>query len=96
MEWPKNVAKNLGLKLCVVDRKANPIPYAKLPHFLNTFEYYIDRNWIHSLSKTALEALACGLKVVKWDNRVIEKLPEEHNPIMIIEKLWAFYQQAIG
>jgi len=94
--WPKNVAKNLGLELCVVDRKANPISYAKLPHFLNTFEYYIDQNWIHSLSKTALEALACGLKVVKWDGRVIEKLPEEHNPIRVIEKLWAFYQQAIG
>jgi hypothetical protein len=91
----KKVAKRLGLKLYVIDRKANPIPYAKLPRFLNMFEYYIDRNYIHSLSKTALEALACGLKVVRWDDEVIEKLPQEHNPMRVIEKLWAFYQQLV-
>jgi len=87
IEWARRIAEKLSIKLTIVDRDVNPIPYMELPRFLNHFEYYIDRNYIPSLSKTALEALACGLKVVRWDDKVIENLPPEHKPENVIYKL---------
>jgi len=93
--WPKKVAKRYGLKLYVHDRKINPITYSQMPIFLNAFEYYIDRNYIPSLSKTALEALACGLKVITWNDEVVQKLPEEHNPVKVVRKLWSLYQKLV-
>lgn len=47
---------------------------------LNRYEYCIDRTSPESLSKTALEALACGLKVIRWDCRVVSGLLGEHRP----------------
>ena len=47
---------------------------------LNRYEYCIDRTSPGSLSKTVLEALACGLKAIRWDGRVVSGLPKEHRP----------------
>ncbi len=91
LEWPKKVAKNFGLKLYIHDRKRKPIPHKKLPLLLNLFEFLIDRNYIPSLSKTALEALACGLKVIRWDEKIIDKLPNTHKPTYVIRKLATIY-----
>jgi len=85
-----------GLKLEIVDRVRQPIPYMRLPTFLNSFEYYIDRNYIPSLSKTALEALACGVKVIRWDGKIIKKLPEQHKPENVIRKLAEIYEDLHG
>jgi len=90
--WAKRVASKLGLRLTVRDRMKDPIPYPKLPRFLNSFEYYIDRNYVPSLSKTALEALACGLKVIRWDERTVEGLPEEHRPEKVVSTLAEIYE----
>lgn len=94
LEWPKKIAERMNLKLTMLDRKKTPIPYLMLPDFLNKFEYYIDRNYIPSLSKTALEALACGLKVIRWDEKIISGLPEEHKPENVISRLCEIYSVA--
>jgi len=91
VDWSKNIAKQFNLKLHLHDRKVNPVPYRQLPSFLNKFEYYIDQNWIPSLSKTALEALACGCKVIRWDGKVVTELPAEHKPEKVVKKLWELY-----
>ena len=57
---------------------------------INT-RYYIDRTSPESLSKTALEALACGLKVIRWDGRVVSGLPEDHRPERVAEVVWRIY-----
>lgn len=80
-EWAEDMAKNYGLKLTVVNRTKNEhVPYQNFPDYLSNFEYFIDRHVIQSLSKTALEALALGLKVIQWDGKVVESLPVEHYP----------------
>ncbi len=88
IDWAYEVAEKLGLELTIIDRVASPIPHIELPRFLNRFEYYIDRKHIPSLSKTALEALACGLKVVNWKEEIVEGLPSEHKPDKVVNKLY--------
>lgn len=93
VNWPQRVAERYCLKLHVHDLKTSPIAHSRMPYFLNRFEFYIDQNYIPSLSKTALEALACGLKVIRWDEEIVEKLPEEHDPAKVVTKLWNIYQK---
>jgi glycosyltransferase involved in cell wall biosynthesis len=81
-------AQKHGLSVEFIDRS---IPHVEMPETLNRYEYYIDRTQIPSLSKTALEALACGLKVVRWDGEVVEGLPEEHKPENVIRRLIEVY-----
>ena len=89
LDWAKEVAKKYDLSLVVHERN---IPYTKLPEFLNNFEYYIDRHYIKSLSKTALEALACGVKVIDWREKVLNHFPEEHHPKNTVERLYEMYR----
>jgi len=65
----RKYAEKYNLNLTIMRRG---IPYLKLPETLVKYEYYIDvkrsRNGVllkGSLSKTALEALACGVKVIR-------------------------------
>ena len=44
VEWAKKAANELSLKLTIHDRRKHPIPYKKLPRFLNMFEYFIDKH----------------------------------------------------
>jgi len=77
------ISEREGWTLRFFDR-ASPanewIPYEYFPDFLSQFEYFIDRKAIPSLSKTALEALAMGIKVVRWDGKVISELDDRHKP----------------
>lgn len=78
-----------GLSIDILERN---IPYKDMPQKLNEYEYYIDRTEIPSLSKIALEALACGLKVIRWDGELVKKLPTEHEPENVVKKIWRIYQ----
>lgn len=71
-------ARRLGLRFKVRDRLAEPAPYAKMPELLSEYSYYVDQTLAPALSKTALESLSLGLKVVRWDGKVVSGLPEEH------------------
>jgi hypothetical protein len=70
----------------IVDRSSSPVSYSHLPHLLNEYSIYIDiKKYIDgllltSLSKTALEALACGLKVLRHDLKYIHGLPKINEP----------------
>ena len=83
-------ARRYGLSVELLGRG---IPYRELPRLLNKYEYYIDRTSPESLSKTALEALACGLKVIRWDGRVVFGLPLEHRPERVVGMVWRIYEQ---
>jgi hypothetical protein len=94
--FPFEMARKYGLKLHLLHRSAYTIPYAEMPIFLNQFNWFIDRNYVKSLSRTALEALACGLKVINWKGEVIHPpLPEEHKPEFSAEKLKKIYEDLL-
>jgi len=93
--WAKEIAKRYKLNLKIHNRRKTPINHLNMPLFLNKFEYFIDRKSIPSLSKTGLEALACGLKVIRWDNNVITRLPSDHKPKYVIEKLYDIYESIL-
>lgn len=73
-------ARNRGWNLTVVDRL---VPYSEMPNFLSQFEYLIDRFNIPSLSKTALEALAVGSKVLGYDGNIHNSLSKNHVPLSV-------------
>lgn len=95
LEWAEKTAKDMDLELTILDRDNAPVPYEELPEYLNKFEYFIDRKKILSLSKTALEALACGLKVIRWDDKVVDSLPEEHRQENVVKHLKEIYMQVV-
>ncbi|OYT40833.1 MAG: hypothetical protein B6U89_00790 [Desulfurococcales archaeon ex4484_58] len=95
IEWAKELARKYSLKLYIHNRDENPIPYRRMPYLLNRFEYFIDHRFVPALSLTALEALACGLKVFRWDGKIIDKLPEEHLPLNVIKRLWNIYREIL-
>ncbi|NWF96887.1 MAG: hypothetical protein HXY34_12165 [Candidatus Thorarchaeota archaeon] len=68
-QFAKDLCRKRGLDLTIIDRsKGEGVPYEKMPEFLSKFEYYLDfKGHIEKivLSKTALEALACGCKVIQ-------------------------------
>lgn len=91
------------LNLTIVPRH---VPYPEMPKLLSQFEYYVEvkRDICHNevlgrsddLSCVALQALACGLKVVRWDGEIIETLPEEHEPEHVAATIYALYEGLLG
>lgn len=95
-----NIAKELGLQLVIHDRDKEPIPHYMMPHMLNQYEYYIDikkdkltNKIIPEMSLTGLEALACGCKVVAWNNKVHEGLPKEYEPRSVVKRVYEIYKE---
>lgn len=84
----------------ILDRNNEVIPYNKMPNFLNKFELFIDHKVtdfgmvLEALSRTALEALACGCKVFH-DGRYINELPDEHKPENVIKKLYTLFLEIL-
>jgi len=92
----KEYAKDNKLSLTILDRLKNPIKYIKFGETLSRHEYYVDikrskGKILDALSKTGLEALACGLKVVRWDGEIVQALPEEHRPENVVSHLREIY-----
>ena len=77
-------AAKLGLKLAWLERWE--VSHVRMPEVLAKHAYYIDmrkppgRAVAQSVGRAALEALACGLRVVRWDGEVVSGLPPEHGP----------------
>ena len=70
--------------------------YAEIPNFLKKYDIYVDikivnDKIIESLSKTGLESLSCGLKVLNYKLEYIDKLPEMHNPVNVVNQLENIY-----
>ena len=66
-EMAKTWCDERGISLTIMDRNQDePIPYEEMPEFLSRYEYYLDFKGHPdvTLSKNAIEAIACGCKVV--------------------------------
>ena len=100
-KWIINYCKNNGIKnLQVIDRTKNPIPYSDMPRFLQEYSTYVDVRYVndkilHNLSKTALESLASGLKVINYELKYMFNLPEEHEPTNVTNKIESIYQEIL-
>jgi glycosyltransferase involved in cell wall biosynthesis len=89
-EKASKFAKEYGLELTI---QRMGVPYMEMPSLLNKFEFYIDaKTRGFSMSKTALEALACGTRVINCHGKVVDKLPEEHKPENVCKKLMEIYR----
>lgn len=102
-ELAKQYAKEYGVNLVIQDRDKKPIPYDELGLVLSSYEYYIDVRRItvekesnallEFISKTGLEALACGCKLIQWDGQIVKKLSDQHKPKNVVEMLWKLYRE---
>jgi hypothetical protein len=83
--------------MVIIDREKDPITYENMPDLFMGFNIYVDikhRNDsgdLPPLSKTALEALATGMKVYGYDRKLISGLPKIHEPSNVIHKLLQVY-----
>ena len=88
--------KKINLNVNIYDRTTNPIYYKDVPNFLKKYDVYIDlrfvdRKLLKNLSKTALEALACGLRVLNYNLEFVDNLPSEHCPTNVVTILSSIY-----
>ena len=72
--------------------------YEEIPNFLKQYNIYVDIRIVNdkileNFSKTALESLACGLKVLNYKIEYIDKFPEMHNPINVVNQLEHIYNK---
>ena len=95
-------AKKHRLELTIYNKqKYGVIPHLKLPEVLCQYEYYIDVKRVSggkigsALSKTGFEALACNLKVIRWDGEIMEGLPPENHPENVAKQIFAIYLNVI-
>jgi hypothetical protein len=98
MQWVLNYLKShdILMNVQVIDRIANPIRYSQVPAFLKKYGVYvdikhIDGSLLHAMSKTGLEALACGLTVINHELKQIKGLPEEHSPAEAARRMMEIY-----
>ena len=87
---------NIDLKIDVFDRTKTPLLHEQIPNLLKKYNLYVDIKIVNdqlleSLSKTGLESLACGLKVLNYKLEYIGKLPEVHNPEKVTNELEKIY-----
>ena len=89
---------NINLNIEIFDRTKTPLLHAEIPNFLKKYDIYVDikivnDKIIESLSKTGLESLACGLRVLNYKLEYIDKLPEKHHPINVVNQLQNIYDK---
>lgn len=91
----KDKCDEMGLELTIPN---GFIPYCEMPYFLNQFEVFFDRFVIPSLSKTALEALACGCKVISWNGPILNprKIIRQHELDFVVKKLTQKYEEILN
>ena len=65
-----------------------------------TYSSYVDirivnAQLLESLSKTALEALACNLQVLSYDLRYLNEFPSKHNAENVVKKMMARIEESL-
>ena len=78
------------------------VMYQDMPDKLSQYEYYsglawdgVTGIWYQADTKTALEAMSLGVKVVRHDGSMSSSLPARHHPENVIPKLRAIYDSVI-
>lgn len=84
----------------VYDRTKKPVMYEDMPDFLKAYKVYVDIRYVNgkilkNFSKTALEALACGLEVLDYQLKYRKGLPPEHDPMKVSSQLLDIYRKAL-
>jgi hypothetical protein len=92
------ITNNFNFSAEIHDRISNPIRYNEMPEFLNQYEMYIDIRFVRELlledlSTTALQSLACGLKVIDPQLKILDTFPLRHDPTQIVDRLLKIYKQ---
>ncbi|MFZ0512768.1 MAG: hypothetical protein WAM14_14265 [Candidatus Nitrosopolaris sp.] len=87
---------NVNPDIDVYNRIKNPIMYGDMPAFLKKYGLYVDVRYVdgkilENLSKTALEALACGLDVLDYKLNRRHGLPDEYAPKNVTSRLETIY-----
>jgi hypothetical protein len=87
---------NVNQEIDVYNRIKDPIMYKDMPAFLKKYGLYVDVRYVdgkilENLSKTALEALACGLDVLDYKLNRIHGLPDEYDPKNVTSRLETIY-----
>ena len=87
---------NIDLKIDVFDRTQAPLLHEQIPNLLKKYDIYVDikivnNQLLESLSKTGLESLACGLRVLNYKLEYLNKLPQMHNPVNVVNQLKNIY-----
>jgi glycosyltransferase involved in cell wall biosynthesis len=90
---------NIRLNIDVHDRAKQPIMYRDMPGFLKRYAIYVDIRYVNglllpNLSKTALEALGCGLRVLNYNLQYHDNLPFEHQPLNVVLRVQSLYGTA--
>jgi glycosyltransferase involved in cell wall biosynthesis len=89
---------HVNQEIDVYNRIKDPIMYEDMPAFLKKYGLYVDIRYVdgkilENLSKTALEALACGLDVLDYKLNRRYGLPDEHAPKNVISRLETIYSR---
>ena len=89
---------NINLKIDVFDRTKTPLLHEQIPNLLKKYNIYVDIRIVNdkileNFSKTGLESLACGLKVLNYKLEYIDKLPQKHNPVNVVNQLESIYNK---
>ncbi len=101
VSWIKKYCKEHGIdNLQIIDRTKHPITYREMPNFLKRFNTYIDIRYVNdtllnNFSKTALESLACGLKVIDYELKLWNILPAAYEPTNVIKKVMGIYEEIL-
>ena len=88
---------NIKIDVTIHDRTIMPISYGHMPSFLSNYSVYIDIRIVNdqlleSLSKTALEALACNLQVLSYELKYLDEFPTKHNATNVVKKIMAMME----
>ena len=94
-----------GWNYMIYDRDKEPVQFSKMPELLRNYRGYIDVKFdkhrggnkpLVVRSLTGLQALACGLEVIDENKQILNKFPEQHDPIIATKKLEAIYQKLLN
>ena len=67
IEQMQRLCTEKGIKLTLTSKVINGIPYEKMPEYVSGFQYFFDREYPKSHSKTALECMATRIPVISFD-----------------------------
>jgi hypothetical protein len=87
---------NINLEIEVYDRTKYPVMYRDMPEFLKRYKVYVDIRFVDGkildhLSTTAEQSLACGLRVLDYQQQYRHGLPIEFDGKNVVSKLFNVY-----
>lgn len=101
IKWIVDFCKSRGIEnLQVIDRTKYPVNYSEMPDLLKRFGTYVDiryvnNNVLSNLSTTALQSLACGLRVIDYGLKYRYDLPKEHHALNAAKIVEQIYEEII-